>query len=183
MKKIIFVVGGIGSARKPILEKLQNTCKLISDDSVTMCMIGNFDFNESLKTVDSKWINFCINQIETHIEMFPEKEYYLFSGSLLCMYIDNISKRFPEAIVYMIKKDDENLFQDIAVMLSKFDVTESEIREFNNIVNGSIDKLVEENGLIWKQVDSPVFTNSLMPNYVGENTESKIKIKIATYNL
>jgi hypothetical protein len=183
MDKIHFIVGGVGSGRKPIVSRLRLTLKGSSaQPSLSKIALGSFSATSITEASQDKWKQYCIEQIQNHLDLFAGKEHHIITGPLLSIHIKSIFELYPNSTLYLLKSLNSDMFSEAASNLKNENVsiTTEDILNYNNQVNQQMDQLVSQLSLEWKYVEAPIFNQDGSINFV-ENPETP-NILIAAYN-
>jgi hypothetical protein len=181
MDKIHFVVGPVGSGRKPVVSRLLVTLKEMSEGSISKLAIGSFRSTKVEELATEKWKNYCINQIESHLDMFAGKEHHIITGPLLAVHIVEVFKRFPNSSLYLVKSTDEDLYEDALSHLEEILIDRDTVNKYNSAVMQQLTQLQTELSLIWNHVEAPIISHTGAINFV--ETPENPKIMMATYNV
>lgn len=181
MNKIHFVIGNIGSGKRAVVSRLLVSLKNVSNNSVSKLSIGSFRSSKVDDFFLEKWKTYCINQIDTHLDLFNEKEHHIITGPLLSVHIVEIIKQFPNSSLYIVKAIDDSFFEDAVAGLDSMNVDKESVDNYNSITTQQLNILINDLNIVWKNVEAPIINADGSINFVENYSTSKIMV--AAYNV
>lgn len=149
MNTIYFIAGNIGSEKTSFVQNLTLHLSYSTGKVPSILSLGSLDNTDILTATQDYWGVDCIQQIESHLKLFPEKQHYIVTGPLCGLHMSTIIQKFPTALVYLIKSKNQKIFNDKELLGSK-------VATYNVLVNQQMHQLASKLSIEWQYVNFPL---------------------------
>lgn len=154
--KLHFVIGPFGEGRESFSKILG---KKLKEDGY-ICRFkscGSLSCLDNYGGVSALDLEFCLFDLSYNIEKFKDVDHLIFTGVGLGIYLQEIIKLYPDAILYFVKssnsKLDHNLEFKESLLLLTDDITEEWIDSTNKQINDIIKQYEKTIDQSWDVID------------------------------